>query len=477
MFGAGHFKKTDKAPALPPVLTVKTADGACEFTVDTTNAPQFREWAQKKLAPAVAAYYPKIVAMLPGDGFTAPKKFNVIIKPHQGVADTVGTRVTVNTAWLANELDGDGIGAVIHEDVHVVQQYGHPAPGWLVEGMADYIRFFKFEPERHGADMEWLKKHKKTVLNYDKAYRVTANFLDYVVQHYDPKGVLIQKLNDACRRGVYTDDLWKDLTGKALADLNDEWKAAAKKELGEPPDAPPLVLKTADGSCEITIDTAGAPEMQQWAADKLGPALAEWYVKLSTMLHVDGVTPPKKFKVEIKPDNGVAGTVDTNVVVNSEWLSKQMDGDGLGAVVHEEVHVVQGYGHMPQGGKPAPGWLVEGMADYFRFFKFEPERHGADDVWLAAHKKTVLNYDKAYRVTANFLDYVVRHYDPEEKLIQKLNAACRNGVYTDDLWKKFTGKTLQELNDEWKTQAKKVQDAAPAPEPSHPVSSSRQMAA
>jgi hypothetical protein len=33
-----------------------------------------------------------------------------------------------------------------------------------------------------------------------------------------------------------------------------------------------------------------------------------------------------------------------------------------------------------------------------------------------------------------------------------VNAACREGNYTDELWQELTGKSLQELNEEWKTE-------------------------
>ena len=121
--------------------------------------------------------------------------------------------------------------------VHVVQQYGRarrnnsdvkPAPGWLVEGITDYIRFFKFEPQTHGADRIWLQANRNQPLNYDGMYRISANFLDYVVEKYDLEKALIANVNAACREGNYTDALWKELTGKSLAELNDEWKASVK---------------------------------------------------------------------------------------------------------------------------------------------------------------------------------------------------------------------------------------------------------
>ena len=64
-------------------------------------------------------------------------------------------------------------------------------------------------------------------------YRISANFLDYVVAHYGPDKNPIQKVNAACRQGTYTDALWKELTGKSLMELNDEWKAAVQQQLAK----------------------------------------------------------------------------------------------------------------------------------------------------------------------------------------------------------------------------------------------------
>jgi Peptidase of plants and bacteria len=187
----------------------------------------------------LAEWYPKIVALLPSEGYAAPKQFSVVLRPGGGVAATAGTRITANSTWLAAELDREALGALVHEEVHVVQQYRgqpggrdfKPAPGWLVEGMADYIRWFLYEPQSHGADAAWLRRQRNITLKYDAGYRVTANFINYVIEHHDPKKVLLAKLNGACRQGRDTDGLWRDCTGKTLPVLNAEWKSALEQQL------------------------------------------------------------------------------------------------------------------------------------------------------------------------------------------------------------------------------------------------------
>ena len=67
---------------------------------------------------------------------------------------------------------------------------------------------------------------------------------------------------------------------------------------------------------------------------------------------------------------------------------------------------------------------------------------------MRARRNLTLKYDAGYRISANFLDWVSRKYDAD--LLKKLNAAMRESRYKDELWKEYTGHTVQELGDEWK---------------------------
>jgi len=214
--------------------------GDCTISIDTSGAPELGDWATNKLAPVLIEWYPKIVALLPSEGFEAPKQFRVMIAPGKGVAATSGSRITANSDWLKRELGGEALGALVHEVVHVVQRYGRarrnpdavPAPGWLVEGIPDYIRWFCYEPQSHGADLVWMRQRRARDFHYDAGYRVSANFLDYVVRTYDPQQQLIRKLNAACRDGKSTDEIWPELTGESLATLSGEWKGDIRERLG-----------------------------------------------------------------------------------------------------------------------------------------------------------------------------------------------------------------------------------------------------
>ena len=99
--------------------------------------------------------------------------------------------------------------------------------GWLTEGIPDYIRWFHYQPESHGADLVYFLKARSDP-KFDGLYRPSAFFLDYVSTKYDP--FIVKKVSDAVRQGKYYNDIWSDNTGKSLQDLNQEWLDMFHKE-------------------------------------------------------------------------------------------------------------------------------------------------------------------------------------------------------------------------------------------------------
>jgi len=239
-FGNTFFSELDvidaKAPAverLKPTLRIVnthvSADGRLSYSIDSSKAPALTEWSGKELLPVIQEWYPKIVALLPSEGFHAAEQVNFEFRTDMGgvPAYTGGNKISLNTPWIAGELKREAKGCVIHEMVHVVQGYGKGprnakpafAPGWVTEGLADYIRWYLYEPQSKGAVIRDARQAK-----YDASYRVTANFFDWVVTTQDKD--MLRKLNAAAREARYNDELWKTWTGKTLAQLGEEWKKA-----------------------------------------------------------------------------------------------------------------------------------------------------------------------------------------------------------------------------------------------------------
>lgn len=185
-----------------------------EFVVDDVDDPEMKSWADKAARECEKAY-DLINEALRSDGYTPARVVHLSIKNGINVpAYASGNRITGSAKWFKDHPDD--VGAMIHESSHVVQHYrGRRNPGWLVEGVADYVRFVLYEPANIGR----LNVEKA---RHDQSYRVTARFLDYLSRKYDKD--LVLKLNCAMREGKYTEDLFKEWTGKPLADLGTEWK-------------------------------------------------------------------------------------------------------------------------------------------------------------------------------------------------------------------------------------------------------------
>ncbi|MCI0747554.1 MAG: DUF1080 domain-containing protein [Verrucomicrobia subdivision 3 bacterium] len=215
----------------------RAEDSKFSFTIDSSAAPDLTEWAETELAPVVREWYPRIVKLLPSEGYQAPTNITIRFRTDLGrtPASASGSRINCNADWFRRNLKGEARGSVVHEMVHVVQQYGRArrnspnaarTPGWLVEGIADYIRWFLYEPESKGAE---ITARNLARAKHDASYRITGNFLNWVTQTYD--NTIVARLNTAAREGKYAEDLWKDYTGKPLTELGEEWKRGHETRL------------------------------------------------------------------------------------------------------------------------------------------------------------------------------------------------------------------------------------------------------
>lgn len=174
--------------------------------------------------------------------------------------------------------------------------------------------------------------------------------------------------------------------------------------------------------------------VEAWAA-KSRELIEEWYPKLSERLASPGFRPTREIRLRFKKMDGVAYAAGTEIVVSTDWITRAPNDHGL--IVHELTHIIQSYRHR------VPGWVVEGIADYIRFFLYEKP---------AIPRVTESSkYTDSYRVTGAFFNWIVVNHD--EKFITKLNAVCREGKYSDGFFKEVTGKTLDEL---WADYAKEA---------------------
>ncbi len=175
--------------------------------------PSFSPEIISKLKETFFTVYPPLVKRF--NKKSADKVVFVIDPGYDGVAATSDDKVVFNPLWFKNH-PGD-IDVVTHEVMHIVQAYGDtPGPGWLTEGIADYVRY-RYAVDHAGAD--WKLPDVDQNQHYTNSYRVTARFLVWLEQHKEKK--IVDRLDLVMRNHTYQDSIWKELTGKTIDEL---WK-------------------------------------------------------------------------------------------------------------------------------------------------------------------------------------------------------------------------------------------------------------
>lgn len=173
----------------------------------------FSPVTQQKMTDAFFTVYPQEVKRF---NKNASKKIVFIIDPsYEGVAAANNGIIRCNPGWM--KAHPEDIDVITHEAMHIVQDY-HTGntPGWLTEGIADYVRY------KYGVNNEngsWSLPAVKPNHHYTNAYRVTARFLAWVEDNYDKK--IVDELNTAAYKGTYEAGLWAQYTGKTVDQLWD----------------------------------------------------------------------------------------------------------------------------------------------------------------------------------------------------------------------------------------------------------------
>ena len=186
------------------------------------NEPDFNPQTLQKLIDAFFTVYPE-----EADRFNKNtlKQVTFFIDPtYKGVAETGNGVARYSPAWLKEHPED--IDVVTHEVMHIVQDYRHDGPGWLTEGIADYVRYV------YGVNnlkSKWTLPDYRPSQRYTDAYRVTARFLLWVEKNKDLH--IVDQLDAAMRDGHYEANLWVKLTGSTVDQLWQQYAASPSLEL------------------------------------------------------------------------------------------------------------------------------------------------------------------------------------------------------------------------------------------------------
>ncbi|HEY8919180.1 MAG TPA: basic secretory protein-like protein [Chitinophaga sp.] len=182
---------------------------------DSTFNPEVKQ----KLEDVFFKVYPKLA-----DTFNKKtlRKVTFIINPeYDGVAATNASSGEVNFSPEWFRKHPEDIDVVTHEVMHIVQNYPDDAgPGWLTEGIADYVRY-AFGVDNAGAN--WKLPQYSSAQNYTQSYRTTARFLAWLEKKVKPG--IVKVLDESMRNRKYTPQIWQTQTGKSLDEL---WSSYAQ---------------------------------------------------------------------------------------------------------------------------------------------------------------------------------------------------------------------------------------------------------
>jgi hypothetical protein len=201
-----------------PTLLPRVGSAAAEpldIDIDACDAPDLENWAANARVYA-AKWYPIIAGRLKTAGFTPPRHFILRLnKNYKGVAATSG--LTINFSVTYVKQHPRDVGMVAHEMTHVIQHYARYDPVWLVEGIADWARYYVVEP---GSKQGRFNINRAS---YKQGYQAASAFLNWMELKY--KKPMVETFNDDLRHDTFKMSLFKDMTGKDVDELWTDFKA------------------------------------------------------------------------------------------------------------------------------------------------------------------------------------------------------------------------------------------------------------
>lgn len=205
-------KKPNKnRSALENKIANVKSDKNLKFKLDLVNQdPSLDKEILTTLEKTFYEAYPKMVTKYNPN---SPKNIRATIDTtYSAVAYASNGEITISAEWLRKKPKDTDL--LVHELMHLVQDYNGNGIGWLTEGIADYVRDeFGVNNKASGWKLlSYAKGHK-----YTDAYKTTASFLRWTSQKHDE--LIVAKLDLNLRNGTYSEELWKNYTGLSLPDL------------------------------------------------------------------------------------------------------------------------------------------------------------------------------------------------------------------------------------------------------------------
>lgn len=181
----------------------------------------------------------------------------------------------------------------------------------------------------------------------------------------------------------------------------------------------------------------------------------EFYRVYPTLVSKYNHNAPRNVKIEIRKDKEVrkvgkdvfAYVYNKNTIVYSAKHLNEQQLTGVELLSHELMHVVQD----PKGN--IPSWLFEGMAAYAQL---SHSPYFQEQYVQSPYKKNQ-TYEQGYEQAAIFLEWIKNKYN-RPTLFEDLNRTIVDNSYNDQLFQKWTGKNIDQLWKEFKSDPNNLAD-------------------
>lgn len=199
-----------------PTLTFENRDTSSKGMLFTSAVPDPSRLVWEAAHDACRLLYRS------GSEVKSVSDITLIVEDYGGIASSSGTTLRLSSSYLQAQYDSGAdlpreVAGILHFTTSLIYQYngGDTAPGWLMTGIADFVRL-------ESGLIDRAERAKGG--SYSGSSQTTAFFLDYLTTR-SPSAVYQLNLRLAPGEAAYSDDIFVQLLGSDLDTLWAQYQA------------------------------------------------------------------------------------------------------------------------------------------------------------------------------------------------------------------------------------------------------------
>ncbi|HYH75187.1 MAG TPA: ricin-type beta-trefoil lectin domain protein [Candidatus Saccharimonadales bacterium] len=226
-------------------------------------------------------WYPKIVTKL-GNTSGSPSSFTITSAPNTNTAAyVIGTTMTVDEGWAIANAANQPSDLFIHEGTHIASNGIVNTPSWIVEGIADYIKYYMYGSNVAPVPSSFTYLHGYEHAGYMFNYIETAfnkpNFVKDLYANRRTAGndisAFIESQTGTANGYLTLGELWYNMTGKKVSSVLTLKNAATANSCAD-------VWSSNDAdNATVDIYTCNDSVAQQWTFVPFNNTTTEGFVR------------------------------------------------------------------------------------------------------------------------------------------------------------------------------------------------------